>query len=113
MAEEKKIYIPAAKKGEGISRFLSGFDLHDISWKPFIVLGVLFSILAGIAISINPSQYLPYIVGGIGGIIVFVLIFQKPECYCSLYRLDYSTRTHWGAWLEWIFNCRYVLLVNS
>ncbi|MBK8420387.1 O-antigen ligase family protein [Candidatus Villigracilis saccharophilus] len=79
MAEEKKIYIPAAKKGEGISRFLSGFDLHDISWKPFIVLGVLFSILVGIAISINPGQYFPYIVGGIGGIIVFVLIFQKPE----------------------------------
>ena len=79
MAEEKKIYISPIKKDMGVSRFLSGVSLKDISWTPFIILGIVFSVLMAIAISYNPELFLPYIVGGIGGIVVFILIFQRPE----------------------------------
>lgn len=62
-----------------ISRYLPGVHETNIPWWPFIVAGIILSAVLGAATSLGDILPSSYVIAGIGGIFVTIIILQKPE----------------------------------
>lgn len=71
--------IGKPQKNQEISKFLPGVQLKDISWTPFIVMGIILSISIAAVINITTGFSSTYIIGAIIGLVVALLVLQKPE----------------------------------
>lgn len=71
--------LPSIDEKNTLSPFLKGFSSKDISWTPFVVMGIVLSVSIAIAINSSSSISATYIVAGILGIILAILVVQHPE----------------------------------
>ena len=67
-------------KVNGISSLLqTGMGNVDLSWLPFIVIGIVLSLGAALAINFTTSLPQIIILGGVIGLFIAFIIFQNPE----------------------------------
>ncbi len=62
-----------------ISKYLPNVYETKIPWWPFIIAGVILSAILGAATSLGDVLPSSYVIAGIAGIFVSVIILQKPE----------------------------------
>ena len=77
MLNQKPTSLPNGKRP--ISKYLPTVFETTIPWWPFVVAGIILSILLGIAASRSDIFPISYVVAGIGGLIATIIILQKPE----------------------------------
>lgn len=75
--ERKPITLSTEKRP--ISKYLPTVFETTIPWWPFIAAGILLSILLGAATSMGDILPSSYIIGGVAGLFLAILILQKPE----------------------------------
>lgn len=62
-----------------VSKYLPTFFEPTIPWWPFVVAGVILAALLGAASSLGDVLPVSYVIAGIAGIFVMIIIIQKPE----------------------------------
>ena len=62
-----------------ISRYLPSVYETKIPWWPFVIAGVILSAILGATTSLGSALPSSYIIAGIAGVFVTVIILQKPE----------------------------------
>lgn len=58
---------------------LSGIYPEKISWTPFVAIGLILSIVIAVAVNFIPGNAPAYVLAGILGLIVTILVLQNPE----------------------------------
>jgi len=55
------------------------FKTQQVSWVPFLIIGIILSVIAAVAINYARTSPLLIILGGIIGLVFTMIIIQKPE----------------------------------